>query len=74
MPAKLWRTELVVWTDYDPEADEAPALVRRALEGGKTPAGSRRAFLADRTTEVVTDRSRHPSRDAWRVRLLRRAT
>ena len=32
-PEKLWKTRIIIWTDYDPENQDFESLAREAMRG-----------------------------------------
>lgn len=53
MPDKLYKTTVVIWTDYDPAHCEIDDLAREAMRGD--------AFCSSQDTSIVTDRAQFPN-------------
>lgn len=51
-PKQLWRTTIVIWTDYDPSDLEIDDLAREAVSGD--------AYCNHQTTETITNQSLFP--------------
>ena len=52
LPDKLYKTTIVIWTDYDPQHQEIDCLAREAFYGD--------AFCSSREIEVVSDKYKFP--------------
>ncbi len=51
-PSKLWRTTVVIWTDYDPAGMELDDLAREATSGD--------GFCSQQNTEEISDPTQFP--------------
>ena len=52
MPNQLWKTTIVIWTDYDPSLREIDHLASEAMVGD--------AYCSEQKVEVVTDKDDMP--------------
>ena len=52
MAKQLWKTTIIIWTDYDPSEFEIDDLAREAMSGD--------GYCSEQNTELVTDEAQFP--------------
>lgn len=59
MPDKLFKTTIVIWTDFDPADFEIDTLAREAMNGD--------AYCSQQTTDPITDKEQFPKTEFFDV-------
>ena len=55
LPNKMYKTTIVIWTDYDPASMELDDLAREAMRGD--------AYCSQQHVDEITDKSQFPDTD-----------
>jgi hypothetical protein len=59
LPSKLYKTTIVIWTEYDPSDMDIEYLARDATSGD--------SFCDQQTHEVITDKNKFPDTEFFGV-------